>query len=141
MNYVIAEKEFLAMVFTLEKFCPYLINLKVIIFIDHAALKYLLKKSDSKPHLIRQVLLLQEFDLEIQDKAGRENIVADHLSRLDHEATSTEELPIDDSLPEDLVLAIYHREMPWYVNLVDFKVCEVMPTGLLTNNGSDSFLI
>ena len=43
---------------------------KVIIYTDHAALKYLLTKKDAKPRLIRWVLLLQEFDHEIKDKKG-----------------------------------------------------------------------
>jgi len=52
VNYATTEKEFLAVVFALEKFRSYLINSKVIIFTDHAALKHLMKKSDSKPRLI-----------------------------------------------------------------------------------------
>jgi len=44
------------------------VGAKVIIYIDHAALKYLLTKKDAKPRLIRWVLLLQEFDLEIKIK-------------------------------------------------------------------------
>ena len=82
VNYATTEKEFLAVVFVLEKFRSYLINSKVIIFTDHIALKHLMKKSNPKPRLIRWVLWLQEFDLEIKDKVGLANVVADHLSRL-----------------------------------------------------------
>ena len=73
----------------------------MIVFIEHVALKHLLKKSDSKPYLIRWVLLLQEFDLKIHDNVGLENVVANYLSRLSPEAIPMEELPIDDSFLDD----------------------------------------
>ena len=50
---------------------------RVIVYSDHAALRHLFKKKESKPRLIRWVLLLQEFNLEIRDKSGKKNLVTD----------------------------------------------------------------
>jgi hypothetical protein len=80
------------------------VGAKVIIYNDHAALKYLLTKKDAKPHLIRWILLLQEFDLEIKDKKGVENHVVDHLSRMQFE--NSHELPINDSLRDDVLFKV-----------------------------------
>lgn len=58
------------MVFAIEWFCSYLVGLKIIVYIDHATIRYLLRKKDVKPRLIRWILLLQKFDIEIRDKKG-----------------------------------------------------------------------
>jgi hypothetical protein len=60
LNYAIMEKELLAAVFAIEKFRSYLVGTKVIVYTDHATLKFLLMKKDAKPRLIQWILLLQE---------------------------------------------------------------------------------
>ena len=82
-NYATNEKEFLAVLFASDKFRSYIVDSKVTVHTDHAAIKYLMGKKDAKPRLIRWIPLLQEFDLHIIDRKGAENPVADNLSRLD----------------------------------------------------------
>ena len=76
-DYTTTGKEFLVVVFALEKFRSYIIGSPVTDFTDHAALKYLLSKQDTKPCLTRWILLCQESNLTIKDKKGVENVVAD----------------------------------------------------------------
>ena len=67
------------MVFAFEKVRPYILGSHVIIHIDHAAIKYLMAKKEAKLRLIRWVLLLHEFNLEIKDKKVCDNLIVDHL--------------------------------------------------------------
>ena len=93
----------------------------------------MLTKKDVKPHLIRWILLLQEFDLEIKDKKGVENFVADHSSRMQFE--NPQEVPIDDSLRDDMLYGINGSD-PWYAYIVNFMV-----TGYVPSEGNKKKLI
>ena len=70
----------LDLIHSFGKIWSYLVGIKVIVYTDHASIRYLLKKKESKPRLIRWILLLQEFDLEIRNRKGTENQIVDHLS-------------------------------------------------------------
>jgi hypothetical protein len=157
MNYTTTEKELLAVVFALDKFRSYLVGSKIVIYTDHAALRYLVSKQDAKPRLIRWILLLQEFDIEIRDKKGVDNTVADHLSRLRWKDEGSANLPINDSFPDDQFHSIsameevnsvgtsmhtthavqdrtFHatdrvntKSVPWYADIANFLASGVLP--------------
>ncbi|CAM8933989.1 unnamed protein product [Rhodiola kirilowii] len=117
-NYSTTEKELLAVVFALEKFRSYLLGTKVVVFSDHAAIRYLMTKKEAKPRLIRWILLLQEFDLEIRDKKGIENTVADHLSRLVREEEAGQ---ITETFSDEHLYALTSK-VPWYASMVNYLV-------------------
>ena len=124
-NYSTTEKEMLAIVFACEKFRPYILGSHVIIHTDHAAIKYLMAKKESKPRLIKWVLLLQEFDLEIKDKKGCDNVIADHLSRVEKPVVLKEEKQIAEHFPDEQLFQLSFQS-PWYVDIVNFLACGVM---------------
>ncbi|XP_050876541.1 uncharacterized protein LOC127080256 [Lathyrus oleraceus] len=124
-NYTTTEKELLVIVFALDKFKSYLLGSKVVVFTDHAASKYLLKKPEEKPRLIWWMLLLQEFNVEIKDKSGAENLVADHLSRIERDEYP---FPIQDDFPDEQLLLV-HGITPWFADIVNYLVGGVFPTG------------
>nr|XP_027102729.1 uncharacterized protein LOC113723971 [Coffea arabica] len=125
LNYSTTEKELLAVIFALEKFRSYLLGAKLIVFSDHVALRYLMTKKDAKPRLIRWILLLQEFDLEIRDKKGSENLVADHLSRI---PIGEDNEPLRDAFPEEHLFSL-NSQLPWYADLVNYLVTGDFPAG------------
>ena len=120
LNYATTENELLSIVFVFDKFRPYLIGNKVIVHTDHSAIKYLMTKKDAKPRLIRWVLLLQEFDLEIKGKKGTENLVAYHLSRLEG---PRDEVQVNDDFSDEQLLAIEDtKPTPWFADYVNYLV-------------------
>ena len=125
LNYATTEKELLAIVFAFDKFRLYLIGNMVVVHTDHSAIKYLMTKKDAKPRLIRWVLLLQEFDVKIKDKKGTENLVADHLSRLEG---ASDEVQVNDDFPDEQLLAIEDKKaVPWFADYVNYLVAKVVP--------------
>ena len=91
----------LALVFACEKFKPYILGSHVIIHTDHAVIKYLMAKKDAKPRLIRWVLLLQEFDLEIKAKKCSDNVIADNLSRIEKLTKEEKGIEIEENFPNE----------------------------------------
>ncbi|KAJ9562043.1 hypothetical protein OSB04_007203 [Centaurea solstitialis] len=130
INYTTMEKELLAVVFAFDRFRSYLIGAKVIVHTDHSAIKYLMSKANAKPRLIRWVLLLQEFVLEIVDRKGTGNQVANHLSRIEGKVSSGGNHEIKEIFPDEQILAIRHFQeetTPWYADLANYLASGLKP--------------
>ena len=123
------------MIFALEKFRSYLVGSHVIIYTDHSAIRHLLSKKVAKACLIRWILLLQEFDLEIRDKKGSENVVADHLSRLT--ITPAEEQPINECFPDEQLMSM--TTAPCYADIVNYLDIGKVPMHWITQDKNRFF--
>nr|GEU40446.1 reverse transcriptase domain-containing protein [Tanacetum cinerariifolium] len=123
--------EMLAVVYAFEKFRPYLVLSKSIVYTDHSALKYLLSKQEAKPRLLRWVLLLQEFDITIHDKKGSENLAADHLSRLENPHKDVfENKDINENFPLETFRSISSGSTPWFADIANFHAGNFIKKGL-----------
>ena len=83
-------------------------------------------KKEAKPRLIRWVLLLQEFDLEIKDKKGSDNVIVDHLSRLEKTVEKEKGTEIAEKFPDEQ-LFLLSIQTPWYADIVNYLACGVVP--------------
>ncbi|GKA65771.1 hypothetical protein Tco_0765478 [Tanacetum coccineum] len=107
---------------------------RTVVYTGHSALKYLFSKHDAKPRLIRWVLLLQEFTIEIKDKRGSENLAVNHLFRLENpELEELDEDAIRDSFPDEHLMVVNIKEAEndaWYTNYANFLVSKIVPKNL-----------
>ncbi|GKA90495.1 hypothetical protein Tco_0812365 [Tanacetum coccineum] len=88
-----------------------------------------LKYKDAKPHLIRWILLLQEFDIKIKDKKGIENVAVDHLSRINNGETS-DDSDVDDNFPGETLMEITTNDTPWFADFANYLVGDIIPKGM-----------
>ncbi|GJX09070.1 reverse transcriptase domain-containing protein [Tanacetum coccineum] len=128
-KYTVTQKELMAVVFAFDKFRSYLILSKTIVHTDHSALRHLFKKQDAKPRLIHWILLLQEFDIEIKDRKGTENVAADHLSRIENDEKS-DDSEVDDNFPRETLMEINTKDEPWFAYFANYLVGDVIPKGM-----------
>ncbi|RDX96198.1 Retrovirus-related Pol polyprotein from transposon 17.6, partial [Mucuna pruriens] len=123
LNYTTTEKELLTILFALDKFRSYLLGSKIVVFSDHAALRFLLKNPDAKSRLIRWMLLFQEFNIEIRNKKGVENSMEGHLSRIEREH---DPMPIKDNFLYEQLLHIT-MPPPWFVDICNLVAASQFP--------------
>ncbi|GKE44966.1 reverse transcriptase domain-containing protein [Tanacetum coccineum] len=132
-HYTTTEKELLAVVYAFEKFRSYLVMSKSIVYTDHSALKYLFAKKDTKPRLLRWILLLQEFDIDIRDKKGAENLAADHLSRLENpHQDKLKNKEITETFPLETLgsVALHDDSTSWFADFANYHAGNFVVKGM-----------
>ncbi|GJZ30042.1 reverse transcriptase domain-containing protein [Tanacetum coccineum] len=140
IHYTTTEKEMIAVVYAFEKFRPYLVLIKSIVYTDHSALKYLMNKQDAKPRLLRWVLLLQEFDITILDKKGSENLADDHLSRLENPHKDVlKNKDINENFPLETLGVISSESTPWFADYANFHAGNFIIKGMTTQQKKKFF--
>ncbi|GJU83670.1 reverse transcriptase domain-containing protein [Tanacetum coccineum] len=141
-HYTTTEKELLAVVYAFEKFRSYLVLSKSIVYTDHSAIKYLFAKKDAKARLMRWILLLQEFDIEIRDKKGAENLAADHLSRLESpHQNEFENKEITETFPLETLGSVALRDdsTPWFADFANYHAGNFIVKGMSTQQKNKFF--
>ncbi|GJZ07448.1 putative reverse transcriptase domain-containing protein [Tanacetum coccineum] len=136
------EKELLAVVYAFEKFRSYLVMSKSIVYTDHSAIKYLFAKKDAKARLMRWILLLQEFDIEIRDKKGAENLAADHLSRLENpHQDKLENKEINEAFPLETLgsIALQDQSTPWFADFANYHAGKFVIKGMTSQQKNKFF--
>ena len=76
--------------------------------------------------------MLQEFDWEVRDKKGSENLVADHLSRLDKDRLKKHDdgVPINETFHGEHLFNVTPKEVPWFADIANYLVSDVLPYGM-----------
>ncbi|GJW69332.1 reverse transcriptase domain-containing protein, partial [Tanacetum coccineum] len=142
-HYTTTEKEMLAVVYAFEKFRSYLILNKSIVYTDHSALKYLFAKKDSKARLLRWVLLLQEFDFNVIDTKGAENLAADHLSRLENPYENVlDPKEVNEKFPLETLHMVTFRgdsSTPWFADYANYHAGNFIVKGMSSQQKNKFF--
>eukprot|EP00253_Pinus_taeda_P019898 PITA_19898 len=126
LNYTVTEKEFLAVIHAVNKFRHYITGYSVVLYTDHSAIKYLANKLVTNARITRWLILLQEFDITIKDRPGKENPVVDFLSRI---PKSIETAAVEDQFPDEHLFVVVVRT-PWYADVANYLAVGKLPKHL-----------
>ena len=129
INYTMTEKEFLAVVHAINKFRHYITGYETFIHTDNSAIRYLMNKPVTNGRVTRWILLLQEFNITVLDRPGKQNTVADFLSRIQN---TNEDSPVEDKFPDEYLFAVTTKT-PWYADIANYLVTGKLPPHLFPN--------
>eukprot|EP00253_Pinus_taeda_P029632 PITA_29632 len=129
LNYTVTEKEFLAVIHAINKFKHYITGYETFIHTDHSTIIYLINKPITNGRVIRWLLLLQEFNITVLDRPGKQNIVADFLSMIHN---TKEDSLVEDKFPDEYLFAVTTKTH-WYVDIASYLVTRKLPPLLFSS--------
>ena len=116
LNYIVTKKNILTVVYAINKFHHYIIGYEFFVHTDHSAIIFLMNKPITDGRVTRWLLLLQEFNITIVDRPGRENLVAYFLSHIQHDDGAK---PNDDTFPNEHLFAV-SIQTPWFADIANY---------------------
>jgi hypothetical protein len=125
LNYIVSENEFLVVIYDINKFRHHITGYSTLVHTDHSTIKYLMNKPITNARVTKWLLLLQEFYITVVDRPGKENVVADFLSRL----KPNDDTPVHDSFPDEYLFAVSSHS-PWYADIANYLVAGKLPPHL-----------
>lgn len=109
-NYTASEQEVLAAFYCITKLRKYLFGRSFTLITDHHALRWILRLKDPHGRLARWTMALNEYNFTVLHRPGRENVVADALSRLP--TIEVPVAPIQDRRDGEEEASDPHRSLP-----------------------------
>lgn len=97
------EKEFLAVVHGINKFWHYITQYQVFVHTNQSAIHFFMNEPVSNGRITQWLLMLQEFDITILDKPGKDNVVANFISKMN---IGSESMPIEDYFLDENIFSI-----------------------------------
>jgi len=103
LNYTMTKKEFLAVVHGINKFRHYITGYETFVHIDHSTIRYLMNKPITNGRVTRWLLLLQEFNITVLDRLGKQNKIVDLFSRI---LNIKEDTLVEDKFPDEYLFVV-----------------------------------
>ena len=113
-------------IYAINKFRHYITGYQVFLYTDHSDIRYLTSKLITNGRITCWLLLLQEFDITIRDRPGKENVVTDFLSRV---PKTDDTLTVEDQFPDEHLFAVAVKT-PWYTNVANYLAVGKLPKHL-----------
>ena len=107
----------MVVVYSINKFCHYITGYEVFVHTDHSAIIFLMNKPITNGIVTWWLLLLQEVNITVIDRPGKENLVANFLSRIQHDDDAK---PVDHTFPNENLFAVC-VQTPWFSYISNYS--------------------